>query len=117
MLAAPFGEQRVAGYASDLLYSTYWLLSRPDQDFVTDRPRRKPAVQPADLSATFRPQPMIHRHRTDAPAALARPTISENGEGEAVCSTGNGNTQERATLEASKRGKYARKLGRGDGPG
>ena len=84
---------------------------------MVDRPRQEPAVQPADLSATFQPQPVIYRYRANAPAALARPTISENGESEAVCSTGNGNTQERATLEASKRGKYARKLGRGDGPG
>jgi hypothetical protein len=84
---------------------------------MADRPRRKPAMQPADLSAAFRPQQVIHRHRADAPAALPRPTISENGEGEAVCSTGNGDGQKRATLEAGERGKCTRKLGRGDRPG
>ena len=72
VLAAPFGEQPIAGCASGLLYSTYRLVSRPGQDVVADRPRREPAMHSTDLSATFQPQAVIHCDRADAPAAHRR---------------------------------------------
>ncbi len=107
MLSAPIGEQRVARPARSLLDSTCWLVCRPGENFVPDSPRRKPAVQKADFGAALRPQPMIHRQRTDLSLPLARPAIRQNGEGKTVGATGDSDGEKRAGLERASEAREA----------
>src|SRR5438552_3130499 len=116
MRATPLGEQRVACRAGGLLDSAYRFVFRPGENFMADRSRRKPAIEPVDLGAAFGPQPMIHRHRANAPTAFACPAISQNGKGKAIGPTRNGNGEKRAILEAGERGEGRRELGLGKRP-
>ena len=81
---------------------------------MADPPRREPTVELVDLGAAFRPQPMIHRHCANAPTALPRPAISQNGKGKAIRTAGNGHREKRAGLEAGEGSQSRCELTRGE---
>ena len=112
MLSTPFGEQCVARLPRGLLYSGSRLVRRPDEDFMPDASCCKPTMQKADFCAALGTQAMIHRQRTDASPALARPTIGQNRECQTIGSTGNRDGEKRASLEVGERGESGRKLRR-----
>jgi len=113
MLSTPFREQLITRRTRRLLYSGCWFVRRPDEDFVPDRPRRKPAVQTANFVAALGTQPVIHRHRTDLSVPLAGPAIRQNGESETIGAAGHCDGEKRSGLEESERGERAAKLGEG----
>ena len=115
MLSTPFGEQRVARLTRGFLYSGCRLVCRPGEHFVPDSPRCKPAMQKADFRPALGTQPVIHRQRTDASPALARPLIGQNRKCETIGASGNCDGEKRAGLEAGERGEGGRKLRRAKG--
>jgi len=56
---------------------------------------------------------MIDCERIDLPAPLARPTISQNGEREAIGTTGDGDGKKRTGFETRERGKRGPEFGDG----
>ena len=111
MLAAPLGEQSIAGLPRRLLNSGRRLFPLPDQDFVSDFPGRQPAAEPADLGAALRPQPMVDAQRADLAPARARPAIRQNGEREAVGAARDGDGDKRGALKTGETVERAAKLG------
>ena len=114
MLSTPLREQLITRCTRCLLYSGCWLVRRPGEDFVPDRPRREPAVQTANFVAALRTQSVIHRHRTDLSVALAGPAIRQNGESETIGAAGHCDGEKRSGLEESERGECGAELGEGE---
>ena len=113
MLATPAGEQPVARGARGLLYAGFRLFARPFENLVADRSRRKPAVDHLGFRAAFRPQPVIDRQRADLPASLARPTVGQQSEREAVGAAGNGDGEKGRSFERAERRERGAELGEG----
>ena len=110
-LSTPSSKQCVSGVTSSFLYSGYRLLCRPVENFMPDRPRREPATHKADFRAALWAQSMIDCQCADVSAALARPTIGQNREGETIGAARNCDGEKRAGLEAGEQAEGGGKLG------
>src|SRR5215472_12413457 len=99
LLTAPAGEKLIARRTGSLLDSALRFFARPDEHLVANPSCRQPGAEPADFGAAFGPEPMIHRERADLAPPVARPSIGENGESEAVGTTGDGGREKRSRFE------------------
>jgi hypothetical protein len=98
-LTAPAGEKLIARRTGRLLDSAFRFFARPDEHFVANPSCRQPSAEPADFGSALGTEPMIHRERADPAPAVARPSIGENGESEAVGTTGDGGREKRSRFE------------------
>src|SRR5204863_2545458 len=114
MVAAPAAKKAIARKARRFLDPCSRLFSRPDQYFVAYGSRRQPGSEPADFVAAFRPQPVIHRKRTDLPSPFAGPTVCQNGECQAVGTAGDGNGEKRRAFKPCDRGERGCELAEGN---
>ena len=114
MCAAPVDQQSVARGTRRLLNAGYRLVSRPLENFVADRPRREPALKPANFLRALRPEVVIHCHRANLPPAFTRPAIGEKRQREAIGAARDRDSKKRLVLPAGDLGKRSRKLCKGE---
>jgi hypothetical protein len=114
VIATPAVKQAIAGDARRFLDTGSRLWAFPDQYFVANGSRRQPGSKPPDFVAAFRPQLVIHGKRTDLPAPLARPTVCQNGERQAVGTAGGGNGEKWRALNLCDRGEGGCELAEGN---
>src|SRR5271168_4814175 len=117
VIAAPPAKQAIARETRCFLDPGSRLFSRPDQYFVAYGSCRQPGSEPPDFVAAFRPQPVIHGKRTDLSAPRAGPTVSQNGECQAVGAPGDGNGEKRRGFKLCERDERGGKLAEGQRPG
>ena len=113
VIAAPAAKKAIARKARRFLDPGSRLFSRPDQYFVAYGSRRQPGSKPPDFVAALRPQPVIHGQRTDLPTPLTGPTVRQNGECQAVGTSGDGNGEKRRAFKPCDRGERGCKLAKG----
>ena len=117
VIATPAVKQAIAGDARRFLDTGSRLWAFPDQYFVANGSRRQPGSKPPDFVAAFRPQLVIHGKHTDLPAPLARPTVCQNGECQAVGTAGDGNGEKRRAFKLYDRGERGGELAKRQRPG
>lgn len=109
-LATPASEQLVPRDAGSFLDSARRFFTGPDEHFVTDPSRRQPRPELVDFGSALGSKAMIDGQRADLPALVARPSIGENGEGQAVGTTGNGDSEKRSRFETHQGGEGSPEL-------
>ena len=110
MCAAPLREQPVAGVARRFLDAARRLVAGPHQDFVRDGAAREPTGNGAGLLGAFGPQSVVDGQRPGPPAALLRPVLRQEDEGQAVGPAGDRDRDKRLGLEAAERLERGGKL-------